>query len=113
MCAVDVSELQPFSIAVVPDRDEVAVVLEGDLDLASADTLEREVKELRAAGFERVVVDLRQVGFIDSSGLRVLLGLRSDASRDGHTLALVPGPRGAQPIFDLTATRGAFAWRES
>lgn len=62
----------PFAISVVPDRDEVAVAPVGELDLGSVDQLERAVAELVDAGFDRIVVDLRRVEFIDSTGLRVL-----------------------------------------
>ena len=103
---------QSFEMSVVPDRREVAVVPAGELDLATADRLADEVRELRAAGFREVLLDLRHVSFLDSSGLRMLLSLRSDARRDGHELRLVPGPREVQRIFELTATRGLFDWRD-
>lgn len=112
MSAVHASAAQPFSVSVVPDRGEVVVVLTGELDLASADVLERDVRKLRLAGCDRVVVDLRQVEFMDSTGLRLLISLRNTAKREGHRLMVVPGPRQVQRIFDLTATRGLFDWRE-
>jgi anti-anti-sigma factor len=52
------------------------------------------------------------VEFLDSMGLRVLLSLRNDAKRDGHSLVLVPGPRAVQRVFALTATRTLFDWRD-
>lgn len=103
---------EPFSLAVRPDGDEVTVAPTGDLDIATADALDREVRELRTSGFDRVVIDLRDVTFIDSSGLRVLLSLRNDAKRDGHHLELVPAARQAQRIFSLTRTGGLFDWRQ-
>jgi anti-anti-sigma regulatory factor len=66
---------------------------------------------LRAAGFDRLVVDLRRVSFIDSTTLRALLGFRSEAERDGQTLTLVPGPPNVQRLFDITGTRELFEWR--
>lgn len=101
----------PFSISVAPDRAEVAVIPAGELDLASAGLVEDEVRELRRVGFDRIVIDLRRLGFLDSTGLRSLLTLRNDAKRDGHRLELVPGPRQVQRVFDITATRGLFDWR--
>jgi anti-sigma B factor antagonist len=103
---------EPFTVAVVPNRHEVAVIPKGELDLSCVDALDREVRELRAAGFDQIVLDLRQVRFLDSTGLRLLLSLRSDAERDGHDLTLVRGPRAVQRIFELTATHGLFDWRE-
>ena len=112
MTATPVSPSQPFAVSVVPDRREVAVVPEGDLDLATVDRVEREVDELRAAGFDRIVLDLRRVEFLDSSGLRLLLSLRATARRAGHVLKLIPGPPEVQRVFELTATRGLFEWRD-
>lgn len=87
------------------------MVLAGELDLVSADLLERQVETLRQA-FDPIVLDLRRVNFIDSTGLRLLLSLRNAAKREGQDLILVPGPRRVQRIFDLTATRGLFDWRD-
>ena len=102
----------PFSLSIVPNRSEVVVVPEGELDLACADELDGEVRELRRSGFDRVVIDLRGVEFMDSAGLQVLLSLRNDAKRDGHSLTLTPPPRRVERVFELTATRGLFDWRE-
>jgi anti-anti-sigma factor len=110
--AATAAPYQPFAVSVVPDRREVAVVPHGDLDLSTVDQLAREVRELREVGFEEVLLDLRHVDFIDSSGLRLLLSLRNDAKRDGHVLRLVPGRREVQRIFELTATRSLFNWRD-
>lgn len=104
--------MQPFCVDVVPSRDEVVVEAIGELDLQSAEVLERAVARLRSGGHDRVVVDLRQVGFIDSTGLRVLLGLHRDAQREGRAISLMPGPPQVQRIFELTATHALFDWRD-
>lgn len=112
MSAIQRAPRQSFSLSVVPNRSEVAVVPVGELDLACADALEGEVRELRRSGFARVVIDLRGVDFMDSAGLHVLLSLRNAAKRDGHDLTLVTPPTSVQRIFDLTGTRGLFDWRD-
>jgi anti-anti-sigma factor len=111
MGVVRSSLAQPFRIALVLNGAEVVVVLAGELDLVSAAVLERQVRTLRPA-FDPIVLDLRRIDFIDSSGLRLLLSLRNDAKRDGKGLILVPGRPQIQRIFDLTATRGLFDWRD-
>jgi anti-sigma B factor antagonist len=105
------SPYRPFAISVERSRDEVAVVPVGELDLACADRLGQEVRQLRAAGCAQIVLDLRQVDFIDSTGLRILLTLRNDARRKEHALTLVPPAPVARRIFELTGTRGLFDWR--
>jgi anti-anti-sigma factor len=94
-----------------PDQPgEVRIAPIGDLDLAAGRMLEGEIRQRRSPTTERVVVDLRGVGFLDSTGLRVLISLRNDAKRGGHDLALVAGPPAVQRVFRLTATRGLFNW---
>ena len=104
--------MQPFCVDVVPGDDEIVVEAIGELDLYSADVLEREVVRLRADGHDRIVVDLRGIEFIDSTGLRLLIGLHRAAQREGRSLSLVPGPRPVQRIFELTATQALFDWRD-
>jgi anti-anti-sigma factor len=108
---VDAVDAAPFSIAVVPDRREVIVALQGELDIASADVLRGCVGELRATGFDAIVVDLSGLSFIDSVGMQALLGLSNDAIRSGQELTLVPPAPAAGRIFDLTGTTGLFNWR--
>lgn len=113
MSAVESLPYQPFSVTVVADRRQVVMVPQGELDLSAVDELDREVRELRGGGFDQIVVDLRGLEFLDPSGLRLLLSLRNDAKRDGHSLELVPGPSPVQRIFELTATSSLFEWRDS
>jgi anti-anti-sigma factor len=87
------------------------VALVGDLDLASAGRLEAEVMRARSAGCIRIVLDLRRVDIIDSTGLRVLLSLRNDTKRSGHALLLVPPRPAVRRIFAITGTRGLFDWQ--
>jgi anti-anti-sigma factor len=97
---------------VVPNRHGVAVVPAGNLDLSSAHDVSDAVIELWTAGFGEVVIDLRRTELIDSVGLRTLLTLRNDAKRNRRGLALIRPGSGAARVFDLTATRGLFDWRD-
>jgi len=98
-------------MSIVRNRDDVTVVAVGELDLVSADRLGAEVRDVWPAGPAEVVLDLCQVDFIDSTGLRVLLSLRNDAKRNGRALTLVPPTPAARRIFEITGTRGLFDWR--
>ncbi len=101
----------PFRVSVSRGAGESAVAPRGELDLASIDELTGQVHLLWATGSRRVLIDLAPLEFIDSSGLRGLLSLREAAARDGHHLALRPGPPVVQRIFDLTGTTRLFDWR--
>jgi len=106
------SRYGPFWIAVERSGHEAAILVGGDLDLASAGMLEREVGQERLAGSTRIVIDLSAVEFIDSSGLRTLLALRNDAKRHSHALLLVAPPPQVMRIFKITGTRTLFEWQE-
>lgn len=106
------SPSESFSVTVLPDRQEVAVVPAGELDLCSAGELEREVAGLYERGFDRVLVDLRSVTFMDSSGLRTLVTLREGAAHRGRPLILIPGGRAVERVFEVSGTRGLFEWRD-
>jgi anti-sigma B factor antagonist len=102
---------RPFAISVARDGDETAIAVTGEIDLASSERVDHEVRTVRAEGAVRIVLDLHEVDFIDSTGLRVLLSLRNDAVRSGYRFELVPPGRAARRIFGITGTRGLFDWR--
>ena len=102
-----------LEITVERREDQAVLVLAGELELASTGELEQEVRRARAAGHTVVVLDLRNVAFIDSAGLRILLSLRNDAKRTGYTLCLVPPAPAILRIFEITRTGGLFDWRSA
>jgi anti-sigma B factor antagonist len=93
-----------FECAVEPDRDAVRIVPSGALDIATVPILEARLLELRKSGFRRVLVDLRQLQFIDSTGLRLLLAQDAEARQDGFSFGLIPGSPKVQRLFELTDT---------
>lgn len=67
------------------ERDDVVVVtVSGEVDVYTAPQLRSALEEHIAAGHTRIVVDLQDVGFLDSTGLGVLVGrLKVVKKRDG------------------------------
>ena len=81
----------PFSVEVQRHGDVATVEPRGELDVATAPTLRAIVEEIKSAG--RLVLDLRGLSFIDSTGLHLLVALNQRAQRDGFQLVLVaPAP---------------------
>lgn len=79
--------LQPFAVD-VQRRDGVAIVEpHGELDLATVETLRGALDGIEDP--RRLVLDLRGLTFIDSTGLHVLVALDGRAQRDGFQLAIV------------------------
>ncbi|MGZ4125685.1 MAG: STAS domain-containing protein [Actinomycetota bacterium] len=81
--------------------DVAIVTVSGDLDLSTALELDRSLTGVQANG-RPVVLDLRRVSFMDSSGLRVILAADARARSAGTRLVLVEGPPGVQRVFQLT-----------
>jgi anti-sigma B factor antagonist len=70
--------------------DVLVVLLGGELDLYNADDVRTVLVEAMDAGTSRVVIDLTDVEFVDSTALGVLLEARARLGADGLVLA---GPR--------------------
>jgi anti-anti-sigma factor len=101
---LEVSADQRFRCDVLPEREVVRVVPRGELDLATAPLVERELEHLLGAGFRHVVLELTQLTFIDSTGLRLLIAARRSARERQALLEIVPGSHDVQRIFELTGT---------
>ena len=56
---------------------------------------------MRAQGLERMVLDLRELAFLDSMSIELLLRLHSELTATGAELVVVRGPRAVNRIFDL------------
>ena len=78
---------EPFAVE-VQRRDDVAIVQpRGELDIATVETLRAALDGIESPG--RLVLDLRGLSFIDSTGLHLLVALHQRAQRDGFQLTLL------------------------
>jgi anti-sigma B factor antagonist len=94
-----------FSISSHPEGQATVVAPVGEVDLVTVDEVRRHVRE--AAGeSRRVVLDLRQVTFMDSSGLRLLVEAQQLAEQDGFAFAVVRGPASLERLFQVTGLDG-------
>lgn len=98
------SPLVAFAVRICPYREAVHLKLAGELDIATVDTLQAELARVLARGFWHVVIDLRELEFIDAAGLRLLLALTNQALREGWRLSVVQGPTAVRRVFELTGT---------
>lgn len=97
---------EPAFTAQIELRNAVArVALRGELDRATAPLLEESLAPLESNGFTSIMIDLRDLKFIDSSGLRALLAASQRAETNGHRLLLVGATPGARRLFELTGTQ--------
>jgi anti-sigma B factor antagonist len=74
--------------------------LSGELDVASSGALERSVDE--GSDYDRLVIDLSDLEFIDSTGLSVLVAAHQQAAAAGREFCVVQGPAQVQRLLALT-----------
>jgi anti-sigma B factor antagonist len=87
---------------------EVPVVaVSGEVDVYSAPALRDGLTELLETGTS-VVVDLTDVGFLDSTGLGALVAARTTAAEHGASLALVCTHQRILKLFTITGLDGVF-----
>jgi anti-anti-sigma factor len=84
----------------VQDRDGVVVVaLSGELDISGTAQVEATFREAETTGPAVMVLDLRGLTFMDSSGLRLVLEADMRARQQSRRLAIVPGPEPVHRVF--------------
>jgi anti-sigma B factor antagonist len=92
----------PLTLQTTSNGGTAVIELAGELDLAGARTLERELDGIGAA---TLVVDLRGLEFMDSSGLRAIALAARRADHAGRRFALIPGAAQVMRVFDITRMR--------
>lgn len=91
-----------FSIATIDEGARLIVKVSGELDIATADQLSSQLEELKVPEGGQIAVDLSQVGFMDSTGLRILIAANRKAGEAGHEFTVVTGQSPARRVFELT-----------
>jgi len=89
-----------FRILTHRSGSTVEIAIHGELDLATTARLDAEFARVGALdGLELAVVDLRNLAFLDSTGLEAILKFESAARAAGVSVAVVRGPRAVERLF--------------
>jgi anti-sigma B factor antagonist len=86
--------------------DGVCLSLVGELDIATADSVKSALEGMQAESPGVLMIDLRELAFMDSTGLQVVLQAARRADAHGGRLVLVRGPRPVQRVFELAQLEG-------
>ena len=78
------------------------LALAGEFDLSSADQIEDVLREIEEARPSLLVLDLRELTFMDSTGLRVMVSADARARDASRRLAIVQGPEAVHRVFRIT-----------
>ncbi len=78
------------------------IAVSGELDLASSPMLEERLDQVFGSDAPLVILDLRELDFMDSTGLSVLIRAHHTAEEADRRLYLVKGPPQVQRLLSLT-----------
>ena len=90
-----------FSVQSSRVADGIMLVLRGELDLRTASIAEEALADAERS-HELVALDLRNLSFMDSTGLRLIVVAEQRARQSGHRLVIVQGPPWVQRLFEVT-----------
>lgn len=82
------------------------LALHGELDLVGAPLLQSEVESEVVEAAPLIVLDLEDLQFIDSSGLRVILSTHERARERGQAFALTQGSHQVQRLLSIAGVSG-------
>jgi anti-sigma B factor antagonist len=103
-----------FSVASERPSDTLGVVtLGGEVDIYTAPQFKERLLELLDAGVTRLLVDLTDVTFIDSTALGVLIGGVRRVNDAGGDMALVVTSRPVQRVLSITGLDRVFSVHET
>lgn len=107
------SEYPCLTVEVTSAPGTQTIVLAGEADLVGAPEIEAAFKDACAGEPGLVVLDLKDLTFIDSSGLRSLITGHQLCRGRGHELKIIPGPANVQRLFELTGMNDALPFCEA
>ena len=99
---VNVTRGTQLSIETRTQPSGVLLELHGELDMASVSQLERAIAGAEREQPQAIVLDLRELDFIDSTGLRTLISEHDRVCRTGRKFALVQGSKQVDRLMSIT-----------
>jgi anti-sigma B factor antagonist len=93
---------KPFEAHLAAQGQTAFIRLAGEFDLACAQDFRERSKAIDNDAFRRVVLDLRKLTFIDSTGLRLIIDLWKRSREKGLEIVVVRGSEAVQRVFKIT-----------
>lgn len=94
--------MSPLEITTEEGEGHTRVALVGELDIASAPEFEEAMEKVEAGAPAVLLLDLRKVEFIDSTGLRAVIAADERARSGGRRLVIVRGTPAVERVFSVT-----------
>jgi anti-sigma B factor antagonist len=99
--AIDGSGSGALRVRSFHDGEMHVLALGGELDLFSADRVEREIRRIEPTPVHVIAIDLRELTFIDSLGVRVIRLAAQRAAQGSDRLIVLRAPPAVHRIFEL------------
>jgi anti-sigma B factor antagonist len=95
-----------FQCQATREDGRARVALLGERDIAAAGELDRTLEEVERDGPAHLVLDLRGLSFLDSTGLRSLIAADARGREQGRRVTIIKGPAVVQRVFEITGLEG-------
>jgi anti-anti-sigma factor len=91
-----------FEVEIERGEGSAVVRVSGEFDLAATHAVEEALLSVEDGQCRVIVLDLREVSFLDSTGLRTITSADHRARDAGHELRIVRGPEQIQKLLYVT-----------
>jgi len=98
--------MEPFTVERLDDTVQVNLKLRGDLDLYSSPALDDALVAIEGEKWPTIVLDMRELAFIDSMALRLVMRTQARAQQDGRRVVVVRGPEFLDRVLELSGLGG-------
>ena len=98
----DLIDLGELTIRSVREGGVHTVALTGELDLATAGEVDKELARVEATDAESIVLDLSGLTFMDSTGVRLVVTAHARSRADANRLTLRRGQAAVQRVMELS-----------
>lgn len=97
-----------MKLTITNENDEVKVAFSGRLDTAAAQELAPQMEQLADVADKHIILDCRELEFISSLGLRLLLSLRKSSISKGGSITIIHCTSEVKQIFVITGFSSLF-----
>jgi anti-sigma B factor antagonist len=94
--------MSDFDLTIEQRGDRALVALSGELDISTGMRLETDLERVERDTPEVIVLDLRGLDFMDSTGLRIIINADARARESGRRLVLIRGNDMVQRLLSVT-----------
>jgi anti-sigma B factor antagonist len=91
-----------IQVEVTEDGSAVSVALIGELDISETNSVQEMLADVERRHPPLILLDLRRLSFLDSSGLRLILEADLRAREDGRRVSVVRGPESVHRVFTIS-----------